>query len=288
MLHLVTRIAACVLLLRAAAAVAADGPQAVTAWQQPPAEVLEVLHAPLLPVVWTSPTGGHLLLADPVSYPPLAELAAPMHVLAGMRVDPVVGTIHGRHGATSPRLVEVANGAETALPLSDGSEVDSVAWSADGRRFALTVRHADHMALWVGSVDGGVKKIEAVRVNPLLGTGVSWLPDQRRLLVRRVPEWSAPPAPPAIPAGPETQEGKGASSRSTYESRNLLESAHDDALFSHFASSELVVVDPENAARAVDNVINNPAVTFSEGERTWTMVAPYFWERAVIKPGAAR
>ncbi len=247
MLRVAIRLTVLVLLLAPLAATAGDAAETATAWRQPPAEVLEVLHAPLLPAVWASPTGGHLLLADPVSYPPLAELAAPMHVLAGMRVDPVVGTIHGRHGAASPRLVEVATGAETALPLAEGAEVDSVAWTADGRRFALTVRHADHMGLWVGSVDGGARKIEAVRVNPLLGAAVSWLPDQRRLLVRRVPERGAPPAPPAIPAGPEVQEGKGASSRSTYESRNLLETAHDDALFSYFASSELVVVDPETA-----------------------------------------
>ncbi|MCP3904475.1 MAG: hypothetical protein GY715_12680 [Planctomycetes bacterium] len=30
-------------------------------WRKPPAEVMEVLHAPPLPRVWTSPTGEHLL-----------------------------------------------------------------------------------------------------------------------------------------------------------------------------------------------------------------------------------
>jgi len=54
-----------------------DGLQGATGWQTPPEEILEVLHAPQLPRVWTSPTGEHLLLADPVLYPPLAELAAP-------------------------------------------------------------------------------------------------------------------------------------------------------------------------------------------------------------------
>ena len=72
-----------------------------------------------------------------------------------------------------------------------------------------------------------------------------WLPDQQRLLVRRIPERGPPPAPPAIPAGPEILEGAGASARSTYEARNLLETAHDDALFEYYATSELVVVDPD-------------------------------------------
>jgi dipeptidyl aminopeptidase/acylaminoacyl peptidase len=83
-----------------------------------------------------------------------------------------------------------------------------------------------------------------VAVNPLLGTGVVWTPDQKHLLVLRVPDRGAPPEPPPIPAGPEIQEGKGAKSRSTYESRNLLETAHDDALFSYYMTSELAVVEP--------------------------------------------
>ena len=121
---------------------------------------MEVLHAPQLPWVWTSPTGTHLLLADPVTYPPLAELAGPMHKLAGIRVDPVIGAVHGRHGATSPRLVAVEGGAEIRLSLPEDAEVHDVSWTADGRRFALTVRHADHMGLWVGSVAGDLKRIE--------------------------------------------------------------------------------------------------------------------------------
>jgi dipeptidyl aminopeptidase/acylaminoacyl peptidase len=224
---------------------AADGPEPATGWQTPPEEVMEVLLAPQLPWVWTAPTSEYLLLGDPILYPPLAELAGPMHKLAGIRVDPLVGYTHGRHGATTPRLVKVEGGAETALPLPEGYEVLSVSWTANGTHFALTVREADYLGLWVGSVKGDLKKIEDVVVNRLLGDGVKWLPDQQRLLVRRFPDWGAPPKPPAIPEGPEILEGEGASSRSTYESRNLLETAHDDALFSYFATSELVVVDPE-------------------------------------------
>jgi len=103
------------------------------------------------------------------------------------------------------------------------------------------------MGLWVGSINGDLKKVEKVAVNQLLGDGVKWLPDQKRLLVRRFPNWGSPPEPPAIPSGPEILEGTGAKSRSTYEARNLLETAHDDALFSYYATSELVVVNPESS-----------------------------------------
>jgi dipeptidyl aminopeptidase/acylaminoacyl peptidase len=218
--------------------------QPANAWKSPPADLMEVLHAPQLPRVWTAPSGEHMLLADPVLYPPLAELGAPMHKLAGMRVNPATNGPHGQHGGTSPRLVQVEGGATTPLDLPAGAEVRSVAWSADGQRFALTVGGAEHFGLWVGSVDGDLTRIDDLALNPLLGTAVSWLPDQERLLVLRIAERGPAPEPPAIPVGPEIVEGAGASARSTYEARNLLETAYDDALFEYFTTSELVVVDP--------------------------------------------
>ena len=220
--------------------------QATDVWQVPSPDILEVLHAPQLPSVSTSPTGEHMLLTDPLLYPPLAELAAPMHKLAGTRVNPATNGHHGRHGGTSPRLVEVDGGAATAFDLPDGAEVLDVIWSVDGRRFAMMVAHPDHLGLWVGSVEGDLKKVKGVALNPLLGSPVTWLPDQERLLVRRIPKRGPAPEPPSIPAGPAIIEGAGASARSTYEARNLLETAHDDALFDYYMTCELAIVDPRN------------------------------------------
>jgi len=248
-LRAVTQLLAVTLTI-AASLEAASGspPQPAARWQTPPPEVMAVLHAPQLPRVWTAPTGTHLLLADPVVYPPLAELAAPMHELAGIRVNPVLNDTHGRHGATAPRLVAVDGGAERRLPLPPDAEVLDASWTADGRRFALTVRHSDHIGVWVGSIEGDLGKIESLAVNHLIGPAVEWLPDQRRLLVRRIPDRGLTPQAPAIPEGPEILEGAGERSRSTYEARNLLETAHDDALFGYYATSELVVLDPATGA----------------------------------------
>ena len=222
-------------MMAASAGASDDSLQPATGWQSPPEELLEVLHAPQLPWVWTAPTGEYLLLADPVLYPPLAELAAPMHKLAGIRVNPAINGRHGRHGGTSPRLVRVEDGVTTPLDLPADAEVYDVEWTVDGQHFALTVGHTDHIGLWVGSVEGEVTRIEDLALNPLMGTAVSWLPDQERLLVRRIPQRGPAPEPPVIPAGPEILEGAGASARSTYEARNLLETAHDDALFKYLS-----------------------------------------------------
>jgi len=213
-------------------------------WKSPPAEWLEVLHAPQLPLAWTAPTGEHMLLADPILYPPLAELGSPMHKLAGMRVNPANNFYHGQHGGTSPRLVRVEGGAATPLDLPREAEVLAVEWTADGQRFALTVGYPDRVGLWVGSVAGDVAEVEGLDLNPLMANPVSWLPDQERLLVRRITARGPVPEPPVIPAGPAITEGAGAAARSTYEARNLLETAYDDALFEYFTASELVILDP--------------------------------------------
>jgi len=233
-----------------------DSLQSANKWQSPPEDILKVLHAPQLPWVWTAPTGEYLFLADPVLYPPLSELAAPMRKLAGIRVNPANNGPHGVHGGTSPRLVRIDDGATTPLELPMNAEIYDVEWTVDGQRFALTVLYHDRIELWIGSVEGKMNRIEDMALNPLMGNAVAWLPDQKRLLVRRIPHRGQAPEPPVIPVGPEILEGAGASARSTYEARNLLETAHDDALFDYYTTSELVIIDP---ATGKVNVVGEPA-----------------------------
>lgn len=213
-------------------------------WKSPPENILEVLNAPNLPSSWIAPTGDYMLLGDPISYPTLAEMSAPMHMLAGVRVNPKVNGVHGRHGALSPRLMDIQTGTTTKLDIPENSELYSVTWTPNGQRFALTVIHEDHYGLWVGSVDGHLEKINNLALNPLLGTPVRWTPDQKKILVRAIPDRGPAPLAPTVPAGPKIVESEGANARSTYEARNLLRTAYDEALFDYHMSSELLLVDP--------------------------------------------
>lgn len=43
------------------------------------------------------------------------------------------------------------------------------------------------------------------------------------------------------------------------------------------------LIDATAAANAVRHVIESPKARFLDGERAWTLLSPYFWERAVIK-----
>ena len=212
-------------------------------WKSPDEDILKILHAPQLPRTSIAPTRTHLLLSDPIIYPTLSELAGPMLKLAGIRVNPKNNYYHGRHGGTSPRVLTIKDGATVDLKIPDGAEVMSTSWAVDGKRFALSVGFEDRIELWMGDISGHVEKIPNMVLNPLMDQAVKWLPDQEKLLIRRIGDRGVAPQKPAMPRGPKILEDAGAKARSTYESRNLLVTAHDDELFSYYTECELVIYD---------------------------------------------
>ncbi len=220
-------------------------------WQSPKEDILKILHAPQLPRVSVSPSKKHMLLTDPIIYPTLSELAGPMLKLAGTRVNPKNNYYHGRHGGTSPRVLTIKDGKTIPLNIPEESEVLSTYWAADGQRFALSVGFENRIELWMGDISGLVEKVPDIILNPLMDDAVKWFPNQEKILVRRIKDRGEVPQKPAIPIGPKILEDAGASARSTYESRNLLETAYDDAQFSYYTQSELVIYDTKTKQKQV-------------------------------------
>ncbi|GAA0713396.1 S9 family peptidase [Aquimarina litoralis] len=212
-------------------------------WKSPDKDILKILHAPQLPRTSISPARTHILLSDPIIYPTLSELAGPMLKLAGIRVNPKNNYYHGRHGGTNPRILTIKDGSIVLLKIPAGAEVMSTSWNADGKRFAIAVGFEDRIELWMGDINGTVEKVPGVTLNPLMDQAAKWLPDQQKLLLRKIPNRGAAPQKSTIPKGPKILEDAGAKARSTYESRNLLETAYDDELFSYYTQSELVIYD---------------------------------------------
>jgi dipeptidyl aminopeptidase/acylaminoacyl peptidase len=212
-------------------------------WKSPDDDILNILYAPQLPRTSTSPTSTHLILSDPIIYPTLSELAGPMLKLAGTRVNPKNNYYHGSHGGTSPRIITISDGITVPINIPKDAEVISTDWTTDGQRFALSVGFEDRIELWLGDISGRVEKVKDIILNPLMDDAVKWFPNQEKLLIRRIYNRGAVPKEPSIPNGPMILEDAGASARSTYEARNLLETAYDDELFSYYTQCELVIYD---------------------------------------------
>ncbi|MDH3224135.1 MAG: S9 family peptidase, partial [Gemmatimonadota bacterium] len=64
-------------------------------YRTPPQSVVDLLEAPPVPTGMVSPTGQWMVLGHRQSLPQIADMAAPMLKLAGVRVSPLT---NGRHG----------------------------------------------------------------------------------------------------------------------------------------------------------------------------------------------
>lgn len=240
--------------------VASAPPAAASApgYDKPPKEVYDVLHAPSPPVPSVSPAGDRILLVSWVEYPSIARVAEPFLPLAGVRIEPKTRRKHdtaGGYGITpcarELSLVTVATGAETPVALPPGGCVEGVSWAVDGKRFAFRNTSADAVELWVGdAATGATRALAGVRLNPMLGSTVQWMADQKTLLVKLVPEDSGPPPPaPVVPPGPSIQETTGEKGESsTYELRDTLQNKHDEDRFDYYATSQLALVDVATGA----------------------------------------
>ena len=249
--------------LAAGAAVAATSPAAAPAasaahgYDQPPRNILDVLHAPAPPTPSVSPTRQAMLLVSWQEFPAMSRVAAPFLKLAGSRIEIANHSKHdtpGGYGITpcvhSFELVAMPGGKPTAITLPAGC-VDRPYWSADGKRFAFANAAKDAVELWIGdATTGALRKVPGVRLNPMFDGALQWMPDHRALLVKLVPDdMGAPPADPLVPAGPSIQEtGSGKGESSTYETRDTLKSPHDEDLFDWYARSQVALVDAATLA----------------------------------------
>jgi dipeptidyl aminopeptidase/acylaminoacyl peptidase len=228
----------------------------------PQKNILDVMLAPSPATPILSPTHDRMLLVAMEDYPSIARVSLPFARLAGVRVEIANHSKHdtpGGYGITacarSFSLVAVPSGKETSIALPEKACPGRPMWSADGKYFAFSNTTTTSVDLWIGdATTGQVRQVPAIKLNPMFFGELQWMPDQKHLLVKLVPEGiGAPPPEPVVPAGPSIQETGGQKGQSsTYENRDTLQSAHDEDLFDYYASTQIALVDV--ASLAVTNV----------------------------------
>ncbi|MBE0567960.1 MAG: S9 family peptidase, partial [Krumholzibacteria bacterium] len=180
------------------------------------------------------------------NHPTIAEVAAPELRLAGLRINP------RDNGPSRPRpavgLVFQRIEDDKQVPvvgLPAGALITGTSWSPDGERIAFVVTADERLTLWSAEVkDGKARRLtpDGLALNGVYGRPYSWLADSRSLVALTVPAGRGPaPVESYVPAGPVVQEnlGKKAPARTL---QDLLENPHDEALFDHYATSQVVVV----------------------------------------------
>jgi dipeptidyl aminopeptidase/acylaminoacyl peptidase len=235
---------------------------AASGYNQPPKNILDVMHAPSPPMPRVNPTQDTILLVSWQDYPSIARVATPFLRLAGARVEPRNHSKHdtpGGYGITPCargfELVHIATPSPEAvqihIALPEGACPGAPIWAADGKRFAFVNVAPEAVELWIGDAKTGeVHRVPGARLNPMFNDEMQWMPDQKTLLVKLVPAgMGSPPPEPTVPSGPSIQETKGEKGQSsTYENRDTLDNKHDEDLFDYYAASQLAFVDAATAA----------------------------------------
>ncbi len=230
---------------------AAQAPQGGPAYQLPPQVIVDILDAPPPPQVFVSPSGDAIALLERASMPPVAELAQPMLRLAGLRIHPDTNGPHRAQYFRSIALKGVTSGDERVVTLPDNPRLSWIGFSPDGVRFAYTQTRETGIELWVGdTATGQAKSVTVAQLNAVFGTPCGWVGDGASLVCAfTLTSRGAPPVAPAVPSGPNIQEALGQTAPvRTYQ--DLLASAHDEAVFEYYATSQLALVDATTGARA--------------------------------------
>jgi dipeptidyl aminopeptidase/acylaminoacyl peptidase len=216
-------------------------------YQWPPKAITDVLDAPPPPAVIVTSTREHLLLVQGVRYPSVADLAAPMLRLAGLRINPQTNGPHMPPRIVGITIQTVADGTQKTVQLPVGGHFGLPELSPDGSSFALTNTTEHGIELWVGDIRAAtIRRIDGVKLNAVYGETVQWLAGSQSLLCQIVPaDRGSPPVAPPVAPGPVVQESS-ANAAPVRTFQDLLQCVHDEVLFDYYATSQLAIVNPQS------------------------------------------
>ena len=223
-------------------------------YQTPPASLVRLVDAPATPTLSLGPDNATMLFMEPQNLPGIEELAEPELRLAGLRLNPRnFAPSRSRHfRKLSLQSIDEEKSREIS-GLPNDARIRNVSWSPDGLYIAFTMDRPDRIELYVAEVASGeARRLSSRAVHDVAsGSPLDWFPDSRRLLVRTVPEdLPEPPTKPLAPEGPILQENSGEKAAArTYQ--DLLKNAYDEAVFEHYMTSQLAIVDLDSEVQTL-------------------------------------
>ncbi|HSK08823.1 MAG TPA: prolyl oligopeptidase family serine peptidase [Vicinamibacterales bacterium] len=236
---------------------AKPAPPAASGYRLPPKAIVDILDARPLPAVMVSPSRDQVALLERPAMPGIADLSQPMLRLAGTRINPQTNGPQRSQGIVGITLKSVADGKDLSVNVPAEPRIDPLGFSPSGRRLAFTHTKANGIELWVAdTLDGQARPVSVASLNATMGAPCWWVDDDTLLCQFVVASRGAAPQPPDVPAGPNIQENTGKPAPvATYE--DLLKSAHDEALFEYYFTSQLAFVDAATGSRSP---VGRPAI----------------------------
>ncbi len=213
-------------------------------YRVPSRSLVDIIDAPKTPHALFSPDREWMVLRERPSYPSIEELAEPELRLGGIRFSPVTNAPTRTWSYNGLVFVRIDDGRERPVTgLPENGRFENVVWSPDSATLAFTNTTPEGVELWTAELESAeARRVTGPVLNLVAGTPPRWVPGRKLLLATVVPDGRGDPPPaPRAPEGPVIQQnlGREAPAR-TYQ--DLLENTHDEELFEHYLSSELVTV----------------------------------------------
>ncbi|MCG8462704.1 MAG: hypothetical protein MI919_40985, partial [Holophagales bacterium] len=212
-------------------------------YQLPDSTLVDLIDAPETPSVRFGPDRGVAVLLSGRSYPTIEELAEEELGLAGIRFLPRLHFPSRQRPMRGLELLDIGSGATRAVSgLPESPRILGLEWSPAGRHASFVHLGPTRAELWVVDIErAAARRIATPSLHLVARNWPKWI-DARTLLATVIPGGQgAPPPEPKVPRGPvvRTNDGEKAGAR-TYQ--DLLANAHDEALFEHYLSAQLVTV----------------------------------------------
>jgi len=228
----------------------ADAQEGIT-YQKPPKEMVDLVDAPASPMVTLSPDKEHIVLIKRSLLMSLEELAQPELQLAGLRFNPKTNGMSRVMYYESMEIKNLKTLKQYPLTGLPGNRplVSNFSWSPDGRYIGFIITSGEGLELWVGDVRAGNCKRSCNEVlNNVIIRSYRWLPDSKHIVFSGVVKGRGPaPVKKPVPLGPEVQDNAGGKVAPVQTYQDLLKSKYDEEVFSYYATSQLYILNVEDA-----------------------------------------
>ncbi len=237
-----------------------------SAYIQPPAAIAAALATDKNYAVLNnpSPDGGHFLVPHQTELSTLDLMSRETYRLGELELRPATDRLWhlDTYGIDGVRLFSLENRSFSTIDLPDGAFASDFMWSADGSQLAFLAHLPDHTEVWSANTATGRprswsnRRVLATIATSARGQGarasnmLQWTPSGSLVTLVVPSTRGAEPHDNPVPSGPVVRRTRdeGVSTR-TYP--NLLEDPHDEDLFEHYATSQIVEVGPRERVRSI-------------------------------------
>ncbi len=208
-------------------------------YQTPPQALANLVNNPGTPGVSFTRDGKSMILLQRSESPSIEDLAQEELRLAGVRFNPANHSPSRSGYTTGMTIKDIATGTEkqvTGIPAN--AKITSMSWTTDGNTMAFMNMTDTGNEIWIFDLNSAsVRKLTDAVVSNVYGPGISWMPDDKTLMVSLIANKGPRPAKPRAPGGPIVQENLGdVNAVRTFQ--DMLQNPYDEQLFEHFFTTQ--------------------------------------------------